>query len=270
MELIDRKRINNKIPKFDGGKNYWQDMGNPLGDGWNQWTRQAPSYTQQSLLTGLGQDAYSPYDTRSITQPVINQALDPNSKINKDAIASIDTRTPRQPNNSAAGLKAASVVGGAANIIGGYIGQQSAVKSSDELLANAGTSQGNVMGVWYQQQNDVDGDREIDALTKSGISNTLGSAVTGASAGAAFGPIGAVVGGAVGGIAGLIGLGTSKHKLRKRIENARLMAQRRNTYNMSNAMTTGLQQDYYSNNTSGGILYANNGKDLKQPIYENR
>lgn len=287
MGLKERKKLSNQLPAFDGGKNYWDNMYVPYG--YNQWAKQEPqtnyltpgiNYPETpldstdpvtqfnlrsmnpQLLTGLGRDAYSTFDTRNITQPVINTALDPESKINKDGIANINTKPTRNTNNSATGLKAASVIGGTANIVGGYIAQQSAVKSSDELLANAGTSQGNVMGVGYQQQNDINANREMDAIEKSGISNTLGSVATGASAGAAFGPIGAAVGGFVGGVAGLIGLGTSKHKLRKRIENARLMAQRRNTYNMSGAMTTGLQQDYYTNNASGGLLYANKGKDI--------
>ena len=268
MGLKERKKLSNGLYKYDDGKNYWQDMGNPLGDGWNQWTKSPsanvigdPTLENQSLLTG--RNGISPYSPTAIIQPLQQQAMDPSSIENQYRIANIQGPKNIPPkSNSATGLKAASVIGGTANIVGGYIAQQSAVKSSDELLANAGTSQGNVMGVGYQQQNDINAGREMDAIEKSGISNTLGSVATGASAGAAFGPIGAAIGGFVGGVAGLIGLGTSKHKLRKRIENARLMAQRRNTYNMSGAMTTGLQQDYYTNNASGGLLYANKGKDI--------
>lgn len=284
MELKERKRINNSLerkrminnslPKFDGGTDYWSGIGSPIGDGWNKWS-QSPS---ESVLSnsGYGQPALSvppqlpgnywlggtSTDPMAIIQPRMEQLMNPNSQWNQNRIKDINTPiTKSKPNNSAAGLKAASVIGGVANLAGGFIGQN-AVKSSDELLANAGLSQGNVMGISYQRQNDINADEEMSAVTKSGISNTISSVATGASAGAAFGPIGAAVGGVVGGITGLIGLGTSKHKLRKRIENARITAQRRNTYNMSTAMSAGLQQDYYTNNASGGLLYANNGKDV--------
>lgn len=270
MGIKKIKYINNTRPKFNNGTDYWSTVGNPLGNGWNEWSM-SPSLSsappQLPGLSGISGTNMDPYE--AIIKPRMDQIVNPNSQLNQQKIANINTPGPTTaPKNKMTGLQAASIVGGVTGIAGGYIGQQSAVKSSDELLANAGNSFGSSMGIGYNVQNDVNAAEEEAAITASGISNTLSSTATGASAGAAFGPVGAVVGGAIGGIAGLIGLGTSKHKLRKRIENARIMAQRRNTYNMSGAMTTGLQQDYYSNNASNGILYANNGKDLKQPIYE--
>lgn len=277
MELKKLKRINNSLPKFDEGTDYWSGMGNPLGDGWNQYTKESYGGTVTNPGTdywyGGGYSYRTPVQNKlqpsNIGEMITNPSTNPirSIQINPEYRQGVLDNDPRSSKEwkgdpkSNAGLKTAAVIGGVANIAGGFIGQN-AVKSSDELLANAGLSQGNVMGISYQRQNDINADEEMSAVTKSGISNTISSVATGASAGAAFGPIGAAVGGVVGGITGLIGLGTSKHKLRKRIENARITAQRRNTYNMSTAMSAGLQQDYYTNNASGGLLYANDGKDL--------
>lgn len=168
--------------------------------------------------------------------------------------------------------RANAVISGAAGIYGSISNQLNAAKSETELLADAGRSNYSVMGVGYQEQNRINKDAELRALDKSGLGNTVGSTLSGVQAGASFGPIGAVVGGAVGLVGGLFGWGASKNKLRKRIANAQSFADRSNVMGRSGAVSTALQQDYYSENgnTTGGVLYANRGKDLKKPIYENK
>jgi len=47
------------------------------------------------------------------------------------------------------GQKVASVVGGIVDLAQGYLGQQSAVKSTEELMANAGTQNRSIGGVGY-------------------------------------------------------------------------------------------------------------------------
>lgn len=152
--------------------------------------------------------------------------------------------------------KASAVANGVTSIAQGIIGNLS-VKSQGELLADAGRYNGTIMGVGYQGQNNIDKDSELSAYDGKAAMNTLSSTASGASAGASFGPIGAVVGATVGLLSGIGSWVGGKNKLRKRINNARNFATRTNIANKAGAITTGLQNEYYSNNayTQDDILY---------------
>lgn len=137
-------------------------------------------------------------------------------------------------------------------------------KSTDQILAESGQSQGSIMGQNYTIQN-VDEDAQMDQLKQESITNTLGAMGTGATIGAAFGPVGAGVGAAVGAIGGLFGGGAAKRRMKRRIREAQQKAFRMNAFNRASAMSDALDQQYnldYSN-TQDDILYANRGKDLK-------
>lgn len=137
-------------------------------------------------------------------------------------------------------------------------------KSTDQILAESGQSQGSIMGQNYTIQN-VDEDAQMDQLKQESITNTLGAMGTGATIGAAFGPVGAGVGAAVGAIGGLFGGGAAKRRMKRRIREAQQRAFRMNAFNRASAMSDALDQQYnldYSN-TQDDILYANRGKDLK-------
>ena len=137
-------------------------------------------------------------------------------------------------------------------------------KSTDQILAESGQSQGSIMGQSYTIQN-VDEDAQMDQLKQESITNTLGAMGTGATIGAAFGPVGAGVGAAVGAIGGLFGGGAAKRRMKRRIREAQQRAFRMNAFNRASAMSDALNQQYnldYSN-TQDDILYANRGKDLK-------
>lgn len=254
MELRQRKRINNTLPKFDDGADFL-----------NYYQQQHPIYLGVNPLN------YGPDDLIGSSGNSLSQTLAPSVlggvDLQKQASqVSVPNNQTKQPNTSTvtAGQKAASIVGGVVNLAQGYLGQQSAVKSTEELMANAGTQNRQIGGVGYVRQNYVDESAENSALNKSGLSSTLGGVASGASAGAAFGPWGAAAGAVIGGITGLFGWGASKSAQRKRLNNARQLTSRINTGNQAGAMTTALQQDYYSQygNTNGGVLYANKGKDI--------
>ena len=206
----------------------------------------------------------------------------------KDVISMVYPQTQTTPNLDTSGLKkltqktpatsqkfkisgdqASAVGNGALQITQNLLNQNAAVKSVDSLLADAGMSNASTMGVGYQMQNDINATAEISGLNSQGLSNTLSSVGAGVTAGAAFGPIGAGIGAVVGGVAGLIGWGSSKRKLRKRIENAQNLAVRRNVQNSSSAMSQGLTNKYYSENgnSTDGLLFANGGKD-RYKIYK--
>lgn len=257
MELRQRKRINNTLPKFDDGADFL-----------NYYYQQHPIFP---IYPGVNTPNYGPDDLIGTSGESLSQTLAPSVlggvDLQKQASqVSIPNNQTKQPNTSttSAGQKAASVVGGIVNLAQGYLGQQSAVKSTEELMANAGTQNRSIGGIGYVRQNYANDSEILSNLDKSGLSSTIGGVASGASAGAAFGPIGAGVGAVVGGITGLFGWGKSKSAQRKRLNNARQLTSRINTGNQAGAMTTALQQDYYSQygNTNGGVLYANKGKDI--------
>lgn len=155
------------------------------------------------------------------------------------------------------------------------------VKSEGGLLGDAGTSQGQVGGVQYQRQNNINAGAEIAeekakankeiqnvTMATAGAGMATGLAI-GATIGGSAGPIGAAAGAVVGTLAGLfVGSAAKKralHKLNKRIMNAQVKVGTINSYGHSSAQTTQLQQEYAQDNgnTQGQVLYANRGKDMK-------
>lgn len=113
----------------------------------------------------------------------------------------------------------------------------------------------------------------LGAGTAAGTATAAGGAAAGAAAGAAGGSVVPIVGTAIGALVG-VGIGMyagsrRKKKLKRRIYEAQTLANQQNIYNRGAAMTAGLQQNYgldYSD-TQDDILYANRGKDLRQPIF---
>lgn len=189
---------------------------------------------------------------------VLKQAVTGTSGLGsyEDTFGKTGTTSYNVNEESPNGSKAAAVIGGVANLMQGYIGQQSVVKSTEELMANAGTQNRSIGGIGYIRQNYANDSQVMSGINKSGLSSTLSGVANGAAAGASFGWIGAAAGAAIGGIAGLVGWGTSKNAQRKRLNNARQLTGRINTGNQAGAMTTALQQNYYSQNgNTGGVLY---------------
>lgn len=256
MELKQRKRINN-LPKFDDGLDQFRWNQNPYDQLYS--TDQQPAAYQRALTDQqINQMIMNPASNPVVqqTQPVVEEkgVIDyggggGSTRGYKLYQGGVNEESPN-------GLKAAAVIGGVADLMQGYIGQQSAVKSTEELMATAGTQNRSIGGVGYTRQNYANDSQVMSSINKSGLSSTVSGVASGASAGAAFGPWGAAAGAVIGGIAGLVGWGTSKNAQRKRLNNARQLTGRINTGNQAGAMTTALQQNYYSQNgNTGGVLY---------------
>lgn len=148
--------------------------------------------------------------------------------------------------------------------------------TTNNLIADAGTTEGNVDGVSYEKVGSIDGDAAMDQVKSENTSNTLNATTqgmsTGAAVGSTFGPIGGAIGAGIGAIGGLIGgiFGGNKRKreMRRRIFNAKQRANYTNNYNMAGASTTALQNNYYEENPTGNnIIYANKGKDMKSKVW---
>ena len=264
MELRQRKRIQNYNTGSDG-YNYGQ-YSLDIEDSAHQedmWTKlyQMPNY---SFLQG------SPDVVIENRLPVLNLSdkdfnqfhnsiTNSSTTITKQDLVELQKKIPKQTppiNIDNFANKASAIANGATGITQSVIGNLS-VKSQGELLADAGRYNGTIMGVGYQGQNNIDKDSELSSYDGKAAMNTLSSTASGVSAGASFGPIGAVVGGAVGLLSGIGSWIGGKNKLRKRINNARNFATRTNIANKAGAITTGLQNEYYSNNayTQDDILY---------------
>ena len=175
------------------------------------------------------------------------------------------SKVPSQPQlnvkspQSSGQLASAGISGlqGATSIASNFMNQTKSVPTGDQMMAESGTSEGSVMGVGYTRQNNIDSSQYESEVNSSGLGNTMSSTVSGASAGASIaGPWGAVAGGAVGLVSGLVGWGSSKRKLQKRLHDVKQLTSRTNTFNRSGAMSTGLQNEYYQNygNTQDDVL----------------
>lgn len=162
----------------------------------------------------------------------------------------------RTINNEAIGN--AMAIGKGALSIGKNMMSSLNVQGTSEIVNNAGQSDNSVMGVNYQEQNMVDGSQELKEQDSKGLSNTHDSVVSGAAAGTKVGGIwGGVIGGVVGLGSGLFGWLGGKSKLKRRIRRAKMTAANKASLQRSNALTQGLQNEYYLNNdnTADDILY---------------
>lgn len=121
----------------------------------------------------------------------------------------------------------------------------------------------------YQKTDYVNNEDEYNALKKQNTTNSLATVGSGAAAGAALGSIIPGVGTAIGGVVGAVGgaiaslFGSSKRKreLKKKIKAENQNITRRNQFNLADAHSDMLEQDYYSEyeDTQDDVLY-NKGK----------
>ena len=144
---------------------------------------------------------------------------------------------------------------------------------SSEMMNQAGTAESSVNGIGYTRQNVADTKAAYNDVSKTGLNNTVSSTATGATTGAAIGSIipglgtvaGGIIGGIIGGIGSLFGARRARRRQNRIGKNAIIQTDVINSANMASADTVGLENNYYANNydTTGGVLYANRGKDLK-------
>ena len=231
MGLKQRKRINN-INRYVDGK-----------DGQINWSDKLATNQNWSDKLAIQKNPLEPQLNPLVSKVPGQQQLNVKSPQSSGQLAS-------------AGI---SGLQGATSIASNFMNQTKSVPTGDQMMAESGTSEGSVMGINYTRQNSIDSGKYESEVNSSGLGNTMSSTVSGASAGASIaGPWGAVAGGAVGLVSGLVGWGSSKRKLQKRLHDAKQLTSRTNTFNRSGAMSTGLQNEYYQNygNTQDDVLYS--------------
>lgn len=150
-------------------------------------------------------------------------------------------------------------------------------KTADDLLQDAGSAQGNIGGVSYQTQNEIDESQVAAQEHAENKANTIGlmgkGASLGASIGSVAGPVGGLVGGAVGAIGGLVGGlfgGGKRHAaMRRRVAEAQNRALRQNDFSRNGALTSVLQQNYareYGDTESQSLYGFKDGKPVQSPF----
>lgn len=240
MDLIQRKRILN-MPRFnignDGGnigpsQNYQLSYQSPYNYSLtkNSFSLNKPISLQDGKIGNTGTDNFKPIDSNGKSKSDFNtKAIDNVMAVGKGALS-----------------------------IGQNMMSSLSVPGTSEIVNNAGQSNNSVMGVNYQEQNVVDGSQELKEQDSKGLSNTASSTISGAAAGAKVGGVwGGVIGGVIGLGSGLFGWLGGKSKLKRRIRRAKMAAANKASLQRSNALTQGLQNEYYLNNdnTADDILY---------------
>lgn len=240
MDLIQRKRILN-MPRFNIGnddgtirpsQNYQLSYQSPYNYSLtqNSFSLNKPISLQDGKIGNTGTDNFKPIDNKGKIGRIINtKAIDNAMAIGKGALS-----------------------------IGQNMMSSLSVPGTSEIVNNAGQSDNSVMGVNYQEQNVVDGSQELKEQDSKGLSNTTSSVVSGAAAGSKVGGVlGGVIGGVIGLGSGLFGWLGGKSKLKRRIRRAKMAAANKASLQRSNALTQGLQNEYYLNNdnTTDDILY---------------
>lgn len=152
-------------------------------------------------------------------------------------------------NANAGGIATAAT--GVLDMVNGIGAASKFNRTADDLLQDAGNSQGNIGGVGYTVQNSINKKQIEQETNAEATSNTIGLVTKGASTGAAIGslvgPVGSVIGGAVGAvggfIGGLFGGASKKREMKKQMRLAEIKRINTNDFNRSGALTTVLQNN---------------------------
>ena len=283
MDLRQRKRINN-IPKFNTGTGSLSDSINGIGGditGLNQYKTNITSIPTQADINNMRGPGKINIGFGPIAGQVIKQvgptmanaiggAFDQSSKFTDSTSKSLG-----QFSDLASKIPGpyGQAIGGVFKLASNYSGMANYSHSSSEMMNQAGTTESSVNGIGYTRQNVADTKAAYDDVSKTGLNNTVSSTATGATTGAAIGSIipglgtvaGGLIGGIIGGIGSLFGARRARRRQNRIGKNAIIQTDVINSANMASADTVGLENNYYANNynTTGGVLYANKGKDLK-------
>ena len=267
MELKDRKRIINRLPKYSTGRSPMM----AAYDNFNKLYNDNLSYKYQPM-----EQFKSTFDTSDFarqlpieipTRPgmakliepdqlgAFSKSINPVNEITKPSTAELDSLKTKV--NSSTTPKASKNVGGkllgvAQGALGamqlyGQVSEMSRAKiNPEELMMQAGTSNVDIGdGISYERHNQINGSPAMDQVNSEITSGTIGAATTGASTGAAIGSVipgvgtavGAVAGGVIGGIAGLFGGSSRRKEEEKRIRHAMLLSKALNDDARMNAFT---------------------------------
>lgn len=292
MDLKQRKRIINSTPSYNGvdmGKirasvPSWQSYGNidqkvginNINDAKQMIGQNAP-VSQPSPLFTIGQKLVSEWNNNGGFQKQKPDFGSMGASM-ADNIGDLLSQSGKFGDSTSSGIRnyggaVASVIPGkygqlaqeAVSLLSDTIGMSKYKHISDEMRNNAGVSNSTINGINYTTQNALDTKSMYSDVKDTAVKNAISSGFKGSATGFAVGgPIGAVVGGVLGNVFGIFS-GRKAMIRQKRINrNAQMQNLMLNQGQMAYADTEGLQNKYYQDNydTTGQLLYANNGKDL--------
>lgn len=269
MELKQRKRIQNSLPRFNGGLS--SSISNIGGDitGLQSYQKQLTSMPTNQEINSIKTptNTYS-FDWKGSAVSganAVGDLLSQNSKFNNSAARDIKTYggTVAQMIPGKYGQLAKTAV----DLASDTVGMLNYKHTGDEMRNQGGLSDTSINGINYTAQNAIDTGSAYKDVKSTGIKNAVSGGFKGSAAGFAVGgPLGAVVGGAIGNLLGVFS-GRKAMIRQKRINrNALMQTEMLNQNQMAQADTEGLQNSYYRDNydTTGTVLFgANHGKDLR-------
>lgn len=284
MDLRQRKRINN-IPKFDSGTGSLSDSINEIGGDITGLRLNAIKIPTQSAIKNMRGPGKINIGFGRIAGRIAGQVIKQAAPTMVNAIGGAFDQSSKFTNDTSKSLGQFSdlaskipgpygqAIGGVFKLASNYSGMANYNHDSSEMMNQAGTTESSINGVGYTRQNVADTRAAYDDVSKTGLNNTISSTATGATTGAAIGSIipgfgtvaGGVIGGIIGGIGSLFGARKARRRQNRIGRNAIIQTDVINSANMASADTVGLENNYYANNydTTGSVLYANRGKDLK-------
>ena len=299
MDLKQRKRIINSIPRFNTGNdgNNGVDMGKirasvPSWQSYGNIDQKVGINNTNDVSQMIGQNAPIPQSSPSFTigqKPASQWNNRGGLQMQKPDYGSMGasiaggigdlfsqsgkfgdktSSTIRNYGGAAASMapgKYGQLAQTAVTLLADTIGMSKYKHTADEMRNNAGMSNSTINGINYTTQNALDTKSMYSDVKDTAIKNTISNGLKGSVAGLAVGgPIGAIVGGVLGNVLGIFG-GRKAMIRQKRINrNAQMQNLMLNQGQMAYADTEALQNKYYQDNydTTGQLLYANNGKDI--------
>lgn len=293
MDLKQRKRIINSVPRFYNGVDMgeirasvpsWQSYGNidqkvginNINDVKQMIGQNAP-VSQSSPSFAIGQKPASQWNNNGGFQMQKPDFGSMGASM-ANGIGDLFSQSGKFGDKTSSGIRnyggaAASMVPGkygqlaqgVVQLVSDTIGMTKYRHTADEMRNNSGMSNSTINGINYTTQNALDTKSMYSDVKDTAIKNAVSNGFKGSAAGFAVGgPIGAVVGGVLGNVLGIFS-GRKAMIRQKRINrNAQMQNLMLNQGQMAYADTEGLQNKYYQDNydTTGQLLYANNGKDL--------
>lgn len=293
MDLKQRKRIINSAPRFYNGVDMgeirasvpsWQSYGNidqkvginNINDVKQMIGQNAP-VSQSSPSFAIGQKPASQWNNNGGFQMQKPDFGSMGASM-ANGIGDLFSQSGKFGDKTSSGIRnyggaAASMVPGkygqlaqgVVSLVSDTIGMSKYRHTADEMRNNSGMSNSTINGINYTTQNALDTKSMYSDVKDTAIKNAVSNGFKGSAAGFDVGgPIGAVVGGVLGNVLGIFS-GRKAMIRQKRINrNAQMQNLMLNQGQMAYADTEGLQNKYYQDNydTTGQLLYANNGKDL--------
>lgn len=289
MELRQRKRINNSLPRFNNGNDYsWMDQKGivnyqgktandlttmigsnaPVGSSIAGSGSASPSFNIGQKPASQWTNQQQPVDWKSTAYNnayAMGELFSQNSKFNDSTSNNI-----RNYGGAIAKMipgKYGKAAQGVVDLAGNTIGMYNYHHSGDQMMNDSGTEENTVNGVGYTTQNVLDTGSAYRDVKSTGAKNAISTSFKTSAAGFALtggNPLGAIAGGLIGLGAGIFGGRHAAIRQGRINRNAIAQTAQINQLQQSYADTQNFNNLYYQRHgdTTGSILYANRGKDL--------